>query len=413
MATARFLQVSDLHLGRPFAWLPADRRDERRRDQQRALEQVVTQAIERRSHAILLPGDLFDSVRVDAGTLAFVVKTFEIQGCPPVFIAPGNHDACAPSSPAWSARLLEVRGLRWPDHVHIFDSPNWTLKGLPGREEVRIWGRAFVSQAISDDRPLAPAALQAVPTGERDGVDVAVFHGSHESHCPPGQQITAPYSEDEVKASPFAYHAVGHYHTRTRIELSRDEKVRSAGARLSYAGSPVALDLSETGLHGALEVRIEYGRRLPFVEVEPVELDRRKVLHVPADVSGSAGPEQVDRKIRKALDVAGASEHDLVVVKLTGRLPAGVRYNSPGEDLRSRTFFLRIDASALRPDYDLEAMRAGEARTTEEKFVHTLLEQLDAAPDEEARATIERALYHGLDAFRLREVVPAYEEVSE
>ena len=35
MALARFLQVSDLHLGRPFAWLPADRREERRRDQQR------------------------------------------------------------------------------------------------------------------------------------------------------------------------------------------------------------------------------------------------------------------------------------------------------------------------------------------------------------------------------------------
>ena len=81
MALARFLQVSDLHLGRPFAWLPADRRDDRRRDQQRALERAVSLAIERGAHAILLPGDLFDSVTVDAGLLTFAIKTFEVSGC--------------------------------------------------------------------------------------------------------------------------------------------------------------------------------------------------------------------------------------------------------------------------------------------------------------------------------------------
>ena len=42
-----FLQVSDLHLGAPNGWLPPDKRDERRREQQRALEAAVSQAIER------------------------------------------------------------------------------------------------------------------------------------------------------------------------------------------------------------------------------------------------------------------------------------------------------------------------------------------------------------------------------
>src|SRR5690348_6688428 len=85
MALARFLQVSDLHLGRPFAWLSAERREQRRRDQQRALEAAVGQAIERGAHAILLPGDLFDAAATDAGTLAFAVKAFAVHGCPPVF----------------------------------------------------------------------------------------------------------------------------------------------------------------------------------------------------------------------------------------------------------------------------------------------------------------------------------------
>ena len=92
MALARFLQISDLHLGRPFAWLPPDRREQRRRDQQAALEHVVRHAIEKNAHAILIPGDLFDGVPVDTGSLAFATRAFGVSGCPPVLIAPGNHD---------------------------------------------------------------------------------------------------------------------------------------------------------------------------------------------------------------------------------------------------------------------------------------------------------------------------------
>ena len=55
MATTTLLQFSDVHLGARFAWLPADRRLERRRDQQRALERAVQLAIERGVAAILLP----------------------------------------------------------------------------------------------------------------------------------------------------------------------------------------------------------------------------------------------------------------------------------------------------------------------------------------------------------------------
>jgi len=62
MAVVRFLQVSDFHLGRPFGWLPPERRADRRHDQRRALEHSVRQAIERGAHALLVPGDLFDLI---------------------------------------------------------------------------------------------------------------------------------------------------------------------------------------------------------------------------------------------------------------------------------------------------------------------------------------------------------------
>src|SRR5690348_8684949 len=126
LATVRFLQISDLHLGAPFSWLTRERRQERRREQQRALEQAVQLAIDRGVHAILIPGDLFDTVDPDAETLAFATHAFRVPQCPPVFIAPGNHDPYSDGSIIWNPRLLAARGLAWPEHVQVFASPRWS-----------------------------------------------------------------------------------------------------------------------------------------------------------------------------------------------------------------------------------------------------------------------------------------------
>ncbi len=412
MALARFLQVSDLHLGRPFAWLPQSRRDDRRRDQQRALEMAVSQAIERGVHAILVPGDLFDSTAVDAGQLTFAIHAFEVSGCPPVFIAPGNHDPASSTNAAYHPRLLRARGLRWPDHVHVFDNAAWTAAHVPKLAGVRIWGRSFVANVESMERPLSPEALAGVSGTDPMGFEVALFHGSREGQCPPNQKMTAPFADAEVASSPFVYHAVGHYHAMSRIEQPLAEGVKSAGARLAYAGSAVSLDFGETGTHGALEVRIEYGHRLPFVEIEPIELDRRRVFELTVDVTGAASPDQVDRRLLKALDVGGVGEMDFVAVKLVGRFGPGVRWSGAGGELTSRVFHLRTDLTDVRPDHDLAAYRTGDGKTTEERFARELLAQLDAETDPAQRAVIERALAYGLDAFRLREVLPAPEEVS-
>jgi exonuclease SbcD len=410
MALARFLQVSDLHLGSPLGWLPADRREERRRDQRAVLERAVREAIERGVHAILVPGDLFDQEGVDAATLAFALGAFDVSGCPPVFIAPGNHDPYFEGSLYWSERLLQARAMRWPAHVHVFTTPTWSPQSLPELRGVRVWGRCFTANVESLERPMSPEAVASVANPDPVGFDLALFHGAREGQCPPGQKMTAPFSDDEATVGPFAYLAVGHFHVASRLVATAGA---SAGVRLAYAGSAAAVDATEIGAHGALEVRIEYGRRLPFVEVEFVELDRRRVHVIAADVSLATSAEQVDRRLQKALDDAGVTDQDIVTVQITGRLARGVRYAAPGPDLRARAFHLRLDLRRLRPDYDLDAYRAADPSTTEERFAAALLARRDQESDPLERAVTESALYYGLDAFRLREVVPAYEELGE
>ena len=62
---------------------------------------------------LLVAGDLFDQDGVDTGTLAFALGAFDVAGCPPVFIAPGNHDPYFEGSLYWDARLLQARAMRW------------------------------------------------------------------------------------------------------------------------------------------------------------------------------------------------------------------------------------------------------------------------------------------------------------
>jgi DNA repair exonuclease SbcCD nuclease subunit len=300
--------------------------------------------------------------------------------------------------------------MAWPSHVHVFTSARWSSAPVPGLQGVRVWGRCFISGVPSLERPLAVESLQDVSGADGNGFDLALFHGSREGFLPAGQKMTAPFSDAEALQAPFAYLAVGHYHMASRLTANEGA---SAGVRLAYAGSAVALDVAELGAHGALDVRIEFDRRLPFVETGFVELDSRKVYDLTVDVGGSSTAERIDQRIARALDDQGVGPGDLAIVRLTGRIARGVRWTAPSAELQARLFHLRVDVRRMRPDHDLAIYRTRDPATTEERFARTLLTELERETDPVRRARIESALYYGLDAFRLHEVVPAYEEIEE
>ena len=403
MRSFRFLQLSDLHLGRPFTWLPPALADQRRAEQRDLLWRGVALAIEKQLDAVLIVGDLFDGEIVDRETVARAIECVSQDGCPPVFIAPGNHDCFSRSTFYYDNRRLVAAGQApWPAHVHVFDSPKFAGASLSGREDVTIWGRCADRNVDSSERVLAedrPALL-------RDRLNVLMLHGSQDGFLPPGKRMTAPFNADELLAWGADYAALGHYHRPSTI-VDDDGVIRA-----SYSGSPVALAIDETGPRHVQIVSVEHVAGHLRTEITPVELDRRRLHRLEVRADGVGSPEGLAHRIVSGLEAALVGAEDLAFVTLTGRVRSGIDVKARAEDVPFKCFHLSLDSTALRPDYDLESYRRLEPKTTEERFVRSLLAELDAEPDPVRRRIVEAALYYELDALRLGDVAPRYEHAG-
>ncbi len=400
MALFRFLQISDLHLGRPFTWLPAGIASRRREDQRDLLWRAVRLAIDKKLDAILVAGDLFDGEVIDRETIGRAIESVSQPGCPPVFIAPGNHDCHSRSTFYYdNRRLAAASQATWPSHVHIFESPRIIGVDLPGHDDVMLWGRCVPENVDGGERLLATDKPALAP----DRLHVLLLHGSRDGSLPPGKKITTPFNDAELLAWGADYAALGHYHKPATIE---DEE---GVVRASYSGSPVALAVDETGPRYVNLVTLEHNGLHRRVEIEPFELDRRRLHRLDVAVDGLSSPESLKARVAEALESSLVGKDDLVVVRLTGRSRIGLDLDAANAADPARAFWVRVDASGVRPDYDLEGYRKGEGRTTEEKFARTLLAEIDAAPDAERKRTLEEALYYGLDALRLGDVAPRYD----
>ncbi len=238
---ARFIHAADLHLGR---LLHGQRLLE---DQQHALAQLRELIADRRPHAVLLAGDIYDrsvppKEAVEALD-AFLCDVVLELGVPVVLIA-GNHDS--PERIGFGARLLHARGLHMvgalsakPDPLVIQDDHGPVeIFALPFLEPARV--RALLADDSIRDQHSAMAAMVARAVASSSAPRrVLVAHAfvagglgsdSERPLCIGGaEQVEADLFE------PFTYTALGHLH--------RPQPVGSSS--IQYAGSLLKYSLNE------------------------------------------------------------------------------------------------------------------------------------------------------------------------
>jgi DNA repair protein SbcD/Mre11 len=329
-----------------------------------AFARIVDLALERGADALTVGGDLYEAERAGPPAFRFIAEQFA-RFAKPVFVAPGNHDPYAPNS------LLARTDL--PGNVRVFNEAAW--RAYPLGDDVTLWG--FGHTPAEPGRPFASARFA------REGVQLALVHGSDETRCPPNKRATAPFSSAEVVASGADLLLTGHYHGGYVLEENRRPV-------LAYPGSPEPIKFGEGPTHGALFVTVSKGK----LKIEALPTARTRALDLSADLNGVAHEQAAFERVAAALEGCGA--RDFVRLRLTGTLAPGTRLDPALIDERFGAGLGSLEtADATRAfDYDQIAREP----TVRGHVVRDLLEAMRSLDAGEA-SRAEAALHYALDAF--------------
>lgn len=302
MEPLRILHIADAHLDTPFYGREEWLRRKLRQACRQAFRAAVELAIEKRVHAVLIAGDLFDTGVVSFATERFLTEVtgeLNVAGIP-VFYGTGNHDP--------GRKGGRAREIRWPDNVHLFAGPLPETAALVDRDGVQVgWLTAAGHETACEERNLAAAFGEA----RSDLPHVAALHAQVSSAGGSADhERYAPCTFADLDRGGFDYWALGHIHLRQ--ELSCD-------ATACYPGNLQGRNPKETGPKGALLATIEKGGAdAEFVSLAPMTWDTVMAECPPGARSVDALTAELARIIRPQLSGGDGVEH-IVRVELSGQ----------------------------------------------------------------------------------------------
>lgn len=379
MSQIRFLQFSDVHLGRTFSYLSAEKNTIRQQDFKSVLKRMIDLALENEVHALLVPGDLFDAKIPPFALIEYVRQEFErfTESGGFVFMAPGNHDAWLLDSLPASRILSEM------SNVHIFNQPQQRVHSCPiGDETVHVYGFAF-----QPDDPFQPALREFTKLLE-DGLHVALIHGSYNPGNNKGiveSELYQPVTEADFDQVGFDYVALGHYHKLMKCESKQPAY---------YAGSPEGLRLNqrESGDRHCLLITIDAGQ----VDAQPLVTNEKQIQILEYDLALEDSA-TVQQKLRQL-----ANDKLLLSVKLHGVVQSMddlVKVAGIQAQFEDVFFHIQVDTEQIICADTLFADLPGQ--TPEGLYIQVIQDQIEKAPDEETKSLWYQALLAGLRELKL------------
>ena len=366
MARAGFLHLADLHLSRPFGFLPPQLAEERRRDQRRALTRIADLAIERSVDIVLIAGDLFDTSDPDPTDVEAAIADFSrlADAGKRIFAIPGNHDIASRNS-FWES--LANTG------VHVFSDTEWSSVALDDLG-IAVHGIAF-NRSKSDRRAFDGFKMI-------DGLsNIVLVHASYEAF--EGQlEKYHPFSAEEVARTKASYIALGHYH--------RFNQIAADGVTACYTGTPegISFDAPETDDRFVILGEIDDGE----VKIEPIKTNLRIMRRAEIDCTSFDSQTTLFDAVRRFCE-----PNALVGLKFTGTpiselMP--ILEDLPAR-FRESCLYMSVDTTGITMggNFPLDDL------TIRGRFCRHMLNQIEDAADPERRRLFRRALDIGLAAF--------------
>lgn len=367
----KILHTADLHLDAPFPSL-GEKEAARREDFLKTFERLLALAIKNEVHLFVVAGDLFDSPRPSAATVARVqagLKRLVDRGIVPVLL-PGTHDSVSVSDSVY--RRYEFTGAILLDAPVVEEPVSLTIAGQP----LFLYGFAYQNF-------LSEEALGGLARRREEGFHLGVLHGSRQGSPEwDYRKKDLPFTLPLLKKWGLDYVALGHYHN---FEAFED------GSRVlaCYPGSPEGKRFRESGpRYCALVSLTPEGARVEKLRSETRVLEERTL-----DLSGCEDQRQAAEKIRSE-SVPGL----LLRLVLTGIVEAPLDLATLHAGCSGEFFHLEFADETRLFDSDF-ARRIAQEETVRGLFVRRAREAMEEASAEE-RSLAEEAFREVLVRFR-------------
>lgn len=234
----KFIHAADIHLDSPLRGLkqyvgaPVE---QIRLAARKALENLVTAAINERVDFVLIAGDVYDGDWKDFQTgLFFIQQAARLDRASiPVYLIRGNHDA----------GNKMTKSLKMPSNVFVFSesSPETVILDDIG---VAIHGQSYPTVSVTKD--LSYKYPSAVP----GCFNIGLLHTSLTGR--EGHENYAPCSVEALILKGYDYWALGHIHQR---EVVCESPV------IAFSGNVQGRHIKETGAKGCYLVTVDQSNR--------------------------------------------------------------------------------------------------------------------------------------------------------
>lgn len=355
MATLKFLQTGDWHIGQPYRNLDDDLARDLRRARLEAVSRALDEARRRSVAFVLACGDQFDGPWPDTNLVRDLLDRIAAYPQLPIYMIPGNHD------PATASSVYDRRDFKQPP-------PNLTLIDRP--RDLRLHDHGATLFACPCTARFGPNPMDWIPARSGDdGWRIGLAHGSLPA-CATADDQNYPIPADAPARYDLDYVALGDWHTPT------PDPLRTPGARMFYAGAPEVGGWDETGAGFALEVALV--EQSPPV-VQAVRTGRYRWEEIRPELHGEEDLARLDRTLD---DLAAADR--IVRVRPHGALGVADRkaLEARIEPASSRFAGLLLDLRDLR----LQVDRDGEPppdpilREVHRRLLRLLADPADAVP---------------------------------
>ncbi len=351
MMAITVIHCADLHFDSPFSGLDSARKAEIRREELRQVFGRITNlARTENADALIISGDLFDSVAVSSQTLRYIREKLSQISDIPVFIAAGNHDFNAPGS------LYKV--FNFGENVHIFSDKIEKIecKGF------NLYGVSFTSQEEANSK------LCGFCVENPEQINIMAMHADIGG-------VYNPITKQEIQDSSLDYLALGHIHMYS-------DKMQFGKTCAVYPGCPEGRGFDELGPKGVVKAVIEKNN----VNIEFIPVAKRIYHEITVDVSGA---ESYDTLCGRILFAMKGSPDDLYKIVLVGEAEFYIQTAIILESLHC--FSARIK-DETRAKFNLKEL--SEEYSLKGIFAKEILNQSKDYEDE----MVKQALSYGLEA---------------